>query len=211
MAKHALEAVRAAEARRGVRYEWLIKVRPDLLIFRRLPKLAELRALSLEPAILVPPFSEPYFDEAPCIRYDGQDRDEFDNTWRPCALDTLKMSKHLLSDQFAVVPRELADVYFDRHTPSWTHPMPNNRPSHPPAQGEYLEFWDTCNLTEEGYRIGRNIFLGGCECGLSVFIRHIRHANVVIAPFVVGLYRGNGQIHNQVPNAAHGWALAAGT
>jgi len=188
------------------------KARPDLLILRRLPNVAGLRALSPSPAVLVAPFAEPYFDEAPCIRYEGKDRTEFDEDWRPCAPETLKMSRHLVADQFAVVPRDLADAYFDRHTPSWTHPMPNNRPKQPPPEGEHLEFWHTCVLTEEGYRVGNNFFLGGCECGLSVYLRHIRNASVVAAPFVVGLYRGNGEIHNQgsLPRAAVQWAMAEG-
>mmetsp|Transcript_51813 Transcript_51813/g.168409 ORF Transcript_51813/g.168409 Transcript_51813/m.168409 type:complete len:409 (+) Transcript_51813:224-1450(+) len=212
LARHALEAVKRSEERRGSRYSWIIKGRPDLLILRRLPNVAGLRALSPSPAVLVAPFAEPYFDEAPCIRYEGKDRTEFDEDWRPCAPETLKMSRHLVADQFAVVPRDLADAYFDRHTPSWTHPMPNNRPKQPPPEGEHLEFWHTCVLTEEGYRVGNNFFLGGCECGLSVYLRHIRNASVVAAPFVVGLYRGNGEIHNKgsLPRAAVQWAMAEG-
>mmetsp|Transcript_11747 Transcript_11747/g.31890 ORF Transcript_11747/g.31890 Transcript_11747/m.31890 type:complete len:239 (+) Transcript_11747:1-717(+) len=208
LARHCLTAISARESARRSRFDWVIKARPDLLILKKLPTTAGLRDLSQTPAVLVPPFSEPFFDPAPCIRYEGKNRAEFDADYRPCTPDGLRMSNHLISDQFAVMPRDLAVAYLDRRAPTWAYPMPNNRPRLPPKEGSHLEFWPTCVLGE-GYRIPSG-FLGGCECGLSVYVRHIQNVSVVVAPFVVGLYRGKGNIHNKgaLPRAAVGWALA---
>lgn len=189
-----LQALRDKERARRNKYSWVVKLRPDLLILKALPSLAQLAAWAPQPAVLLPPFSEFYFDPVDCMKFYGKTLEEYDADYRTCAADEIHMSYHLMSDQFAVMPRSLAKAYLGRSAPAWAYPIPN-RPKAPPLQGEHLEFWESCVLDQDyNYRIGSG-FLGGCECALSVAVRRMQNVSTAVLPFHVGLYRGKGEIH----------------
>jgi len=205
------EALQRKEIERQVDYKWVVRLRPDLLILKALPALAQLEALSPRPRILLPPFAEFYFDPVDCMKWQGTTREEYDADYKQCSVDQLHMSHHLMSDQFAIIPRGLAKAYLNRVAPKWTYPIPN-RPTGPPTSGEHLELWETCVLDKEhDYRIGPG-FLGGCECSLSVAVRHMQNASTLFVPFHVALYRGKGGIHmaGTFPNLAREWAFQEG-
>jgi len=205
------QALQSQEAARQARYTWVVRLRPDLLILKALPALVQLEAMSPRPSILLPPFSEFYFDPADCMKFQGKSREEYDADYRQCSADQLHLSHHLMSDQFAIMPRSLAKAYLDREAPKWTYPVPN-RPKTPPTSGAHLELWESCVLDKEyNYKIGPG-FLGGCECSLSVAVRQMQNVSTMVAPFHVALYRGKGNVHmgGSFPKRALKWAFQEG-
>ena len=134
-----LHVIKAHEAR-DTTYEWVVYLRTDTLLLKRMPPLKQLRAMAFAPpsfslshnapppSVLIPPLWERRAkgDGAHCMQWSCPDRDAWDRYYPPCHRNELSRSRHVLLDQIAVMPRALADAYLGRKAPAVAYTIGNS-------------------------------------------------------------------------------------
>ena len=194
-----LHVIKAHEAR-DTTYEWVVYLRTDTLLLKRMPPLKQLRAMAFAPpsfslshnapppSVLIPPFWErgAKGDGAHCMQWSGPDRDAWDRYYPPCHRNELSRSRHVLLDQIAVMPRALADAYLGRRAPAVAYTIGNSTMhgagALKPKAGAEASAYRHCVF-------GGHV-LWGCECALAVALR-MQNVSVAFAPLAAVLVRNH--------------------
>ena len=195
-----LQVIRGQERQDRDQYSWVVLLRTDTLLLKRLPSLQELTRLAYRPpkwstrlanwsaTVLIPPFWETgeRGDNGVCMKWTGgANRTGYDRHYPSCHVSQLGRSKHVIMDQFAVIPRAAANDYLGRIAPPATY-------AHDVARlgRDAVEKSLTSDAEVEAYR--KCFWFGhvvrGCECALSVALR-VRNVSAVFVPFAAALVR----------------------
>ena len=148
----------------GIHFQVIFKMRPDLVVMTPMPSIDILS--KYDDSVLLPPFIEdgPFGDDNRC----------FLHPYSACLGHEIRRSRHLYTDQFAVIPFHLRNYYLNRTVLSWTVSGPRH------LQTEFCRFH------------GKE-FLRGCECELFYSLRNIK---TIVFPFFVTLQRSR-YLHKQ--------------